>query len=152
MEKKNKLAEEIYGKLPRLTLSNIELSNGMHISAYHVGLSDEELKRRQKLDRKEAVSSFTDANTVDLCLYEMFSDKYFVEKELSAFLADNSVVEKEFEYFSFNNETVGRFVVANGGVMDVHSFRIVLTKNLDADRDLNTGMPFTVITMYPIED
>lgn len=147
------LKNEILRKLDRMNLANADMSNGMHISTYHVGLSDEELLRRQKQDRKAVVSSFTDANTVDVLLYDLFSDEYFIEKNLVPYLRDNFVMEKEFENFSFDG-SIGRAVLPNGGIKNVSTYRIVLTKNIcgGGERDANTGMPFSVVTMYPIVD
>lgn len=149
----NQLENEILRKLDRMNLANADMSNGMHISTYHVGLSDEELLRRKKQDRKSVVSSFTDANTVDVLLYDLFSDEYFIEKNLIPYLRDNSIMEKEFENFSFDGP-IGRAVLPNGGIKKVSSYRIVLTKNIygGGERDTNTGMPFSVVTMYPIVD
>ena len=144
---------EIIRKLDRMNLVNIDISSGMHVSTHHVGLSDEELLRRQKQDRQGFVSSFVDENTVNVCLYEMFSDEYFLEKELIPFLS--AAAEKmEFEYDSFDCDTVGRVVLPNGGILEVNSFRIVLSKSLagGGERDINTGMPFSVITMFPVKN
>lgn len=147
-----KMKAEILRKLDRLSLANIDISNGMHVTTYHVGVSDEEMRRRQKQDRKAVVSSFTDENIVNVCLYQMFSDVYFLDKELIPFLLNNAVHELEFEYDLYDCDTVGRVALPNGGVQDTSIFRVVLNKNLKADRDFYTGMPFTVVTMYPIND
>lgn len=152
MENSEKMKVEILRKLDRLSLANIDISNGMHVTTYHVGIPDEEMRRRQKQDRKAVVSSFTDENIVNVCLYQMFSDEYFLDKALLPFLINNAVYELEFEYDLYDCGTVGRVVLPNGGVQDTSTFRVILNKNLTAERDLYTGMPFTVVTMYPIND
>lgn len=147
------MKEEILRKLDRMSLANIDMSNGMHISTYHVGMSDEEMRRRKRLDRKEVVSSFTDENTVNVCLYEMFSNEYFLQKNLIPFLSGTEE-KKQFEFDSFELNTVGRVVLPNGGIVDTNSFRVVVSKSIvgGGERDINTGMPFSIVTMFPIKD
>jgi hypothetical protein len=144
---------EIKRNIDRMSVENCDASNGMHISTYHVGVSVNEMVHRSKIERKKIVSSFHDMETANACLEEMFNDDYFLSKDLSSWLADNSVERGDFEFCSFDRDDIG-YVMSNGNIRRTNCFKVCLTKKIAGgyDRDLNTGMPFSLITMYPVEE
>lgn len=137
------LKEEIMRKIAGLNYASIDLNNGGHVSTLHVGITDQELLRRQKQDHKGFVSSFTDENMFDVCIYTFVNDNIdFIVKWLQKNNADRFAEEY------FLDETVGRVVLPNGGIKETECFRVVLSKN--EDRTGAAGMPFDVVSMYPV--
>lgn len=139
----NLLKEEVLRKMPGLNYASIDLANGGHVSTLHVGVSDQELLRRQKQDRKGFVSSFTDVNMFNVCIYTFIEDNIdFIVKWL-----ENNTADRFAEEY-FLDQTVGRVVLPNGGIKETECYRVVLSKN--EDRTGAAGMPFDVVSMYPV--
>lgn len=145
------LTKEIIGKARNMSYENLDLQNGGHIATLHVGMSNEKLLKRMKEERKN-ISTFESKNDVSVCLWEFFTDEYNVKKALAKWLDNMGASEREgFNYFtSEQTGNIGRVVLPNGGIRRTDCFRIILQKMPLGERDITTGMPFVVISMYPI--
>lgn len=71
------LIAEIIRKAENMNYFNLSVAGGAHIEQ-HVGQTNEELLSRRKAERLTAVSTFTDVNTVNVVLWECFTDEYTV--------------------------------------------------------------------------
>lgn len=138
------LKKEIADKLANLHYASIDLANGGHVSSLHVGLTDQEMLRRQKSEGTKFVSSFDNKVIFNACIYKFVEDNLeFIVRWLL-----NPASEPRFVEEYFLDEKVGKVVLPNGGIVSTECFRVVLVKN--DKRDGAAQMPFNVVTMYPV--
>ena len=152
-----KIIEEVINTIMALSkrgvmsYSNIDLACGGHISAMHVGLSNEALLIRQRQDNRSVSSTFNDQNDVAKCLACVFSDLYSV-KRIATWIVNGSTNRLVESFWFDETGIVGRVLYPNGAIFETESFEIVLEKK-DLDYyNLTTGMPFDVITMHPAQE
>lgn len=137
---------EIRRKLVGLNYATIDIANGGHSSTLHIGLTDEDLVRRQRQGGKKTVSSFYSNTVFDACIYTFLDINI---KAVAEWLADESDLDRFVEEDILpTEEMVGKVLLPNGGILNTHMFRVVFQKN---DRRTGAaGMPFDVVNMYPI--
>lgn len=150
----NFYVKEIESKLAMLNLAAIEVCQDRHIRVNHVAKTDEELVKRMRENEKTGLkipcSTFFSENDVNNALYEYFSDSYALKKVVK-WLEDEGYGDRfEDNAYSFNDEPIGRLLRTNGALKNVYSYRIILEKN--DSRNGAAGMPFNVVTLYPIAD
>ncbi len=147
--------EEISKKVAMLNVAAIEVCQDRHIRVNHIAKSDKELVERMRKNEKKGAkkvpcSTFFSENDINNALYEYFTDSYALKKVVK-WLEDEGCGDRyEDNAFSFNDEPIGRILRANGALKNVYSYRIILEKN--DRRNGAAGMPFNVVTLYPVND
>lgn len=146
MSKEEKLVEEIKNNFYRMNYSNLCVSGGYHVST-HVGLDAEELISEGK-KRKGYMSSFFTENDFNIALDYLFNDNYSL-KQIAKWLLESKESRMIFRAYSFEQDALGIVLGKNGAIWKTNSIAVVLQKLDDIDdRNITTGMPFNVITMY----
>lgn len=146
----NYYKNEIKRKAVGLNTAALEVRNGGHVSCFHIGLSDQDMVRRQR-EGKTCVSSFSDENIVNNLLWDFFHDNEYALDTVCAWLEKAQDGErKQFQGCWFGDEPVGRILLPNGAIRKVWSYELVICKK--DDRRGAAEMPFDIVTMYPIED
>lgn len=146
--------QEISSKIKNMSYENLDLSNGGHVACLHVGLTDEMLIRRRKEDMRNEkirnISTFTDKNSIAIALWDAFNDPYAV-KRIAEWTLDISKSDR-FTVETFSDEPIGRVLLLNGAIKKTSAYEIVLQRTTLGTVDVVTGMPFIVISMYPVEE
>lgn len=151
------LVEEVMNNIMALSkkgvmsYENVDLASGGHLSAMHVGLTNEFLLRRQRQDSKAVASSFNDQNDVAKCLARVFSDPYSA-KRIAEWVVNGSKSRLVESFWFDETGVIGRVLYPNGAIFETESFEIVFGKKDIDYYNKTTGMPFDVITMYPVQE
>ncbi len=149
MQKKiEKLAQEIKRKGEYLNYESLDLATGGHLSAYHVGLSDESLNKRMKAEHK-VVSTFNSAKDVNGVLCHFFHGEFSDSNclALAKWICNNTADKRLNTGDIIDGASFGRVCMKNGFIAECDEYEFTLQKNDEYYRNKITGMPFDFITI-----
>lgn len=147
-ERIESLANEIIRKGELVNYDLIDLAAGGHMSMFHVGLSDEELVKRQKSEHK-VCSTFASKNEFNIALDTMFSSRYEARRLAKWVLNDAAKARTTSE--DFTDEVLGKVIKKNGAIKKVCAYNFVLQKKDSDYRNKITGLPFDFVTATVVE-
>ncbi len=141
-----RLVDEIMRKEEIVNYELLDLASGGHLSMFHVGMSDEELVRRQFQEHGKCCSTFKDKNAINIALSELFEDRYACQM-ISKWVLDASATPRK-SFDGFSNNKLGRKIKKNGAIVECEAFVFVLQKQTSDYRNIITGLPFDIVTIY----
>ncbi len=147
------ITKEIKEKAKMLVAESIILENGDHMSFYHVGLSDEQLKERAIRYKKTETSTFTSKEALLKCIKDYLLDEKGTEK-IVRWIMDPAAPDRsdEFDGVIFDEEPIGRvYLKEEDSYEDCYGYKLVLRKNDRSYRSIYTGLPFEFVTVYAEE-
>jgi len=142
------MMQEIQRKGELVNYELLDYANGGHLSMLHVGMTDEDLVRRLKSEGNSC-STFTDKNSVNIALSELFSDPY-AARLIAEWVIDAAALPRK-KFDGFANDKLGRMIRKNGAIVSCDAFAFIFQKQDKDYRNMITGLPFDVVTAY-VED
>ena len=145
--KMTKVAEEVRRIATTLPAESIEVANGEHTGALHIGPATSQIAKRAKKLGHE-VSAFFSKEILMECVYDYFSDEYALQ-DLSQWLCDykQDYTRKELQGCLFDKDA-GLVAYPNGDIVESSDYTIIVEKKDSSYRNTRTGLPFDIVTAY----